>query len=151
MLVAHAAVVLTEGDVEHPVQRVLDRPMPADSLAQDGRTVGTAREEVADLALDLGGRAVEAADALDCEHGAQARPAAQGFQGGSISAGEHPPADQAAMGIVEGVAVGTGGCVAAEAMIAAWLTHIPTEVADGVSFRAHEGDTGRRHARDQAP
>src|SRR3954447_14032622 len=69
MLVAHAAVVLTEGDVEHPVQRVLDRPMPADSLAQDGRTVGTAREEVADLALDLGGRAVEAADALDCEHG----------------------------------------------------------------------------------
>src|SRR4051812_2701673 len=122
MLVAHAAVVLTEGDVEHPVQRVLDRPMPADSLAQDGRTVGTAREEVADLALDLGGRAVEAADALDCEHGAQARPAAQGFQGGSISAGEHPPADQAALGVIEGVAVGTGGCVAAEAMLIEVLT-----------------------------
>src|SRR4051812_609165 len=34
--------------------------------------------------------------------------------------------------------------------IAAWLTHIPTEVADGVSFRAHEGDTGRRHAKGQA-
>ena len=27
-------------------------------------------------------------------------------------------------------------------MIALWLTHIPTEVADSVSFRAHEGDTG---------
>ena len=26
--------------------------------------------------------------------------------------------------------------------IALWLTHIPTEVADSVSFRAHEGDTG---------
>ena len=26
--------------------------------------------------------------------------------------------------------------------IALRLTHIPTEVADGVSFRAHEGDTG---------
>src|SRR3954454_20306341 len=37
-----------------------------------------------------------------------------------------------------------------DAMIAAWLTHIPTEVADGVSFRAHEGDTGRRHAKGQA-
>src|SRR3954449_9571225 len=34
--------------------------------------------------------------------------------------------------------------------IALWLTHIPTEVADGVSFRAHEGDTGRRHAKGQA-
>src|SRR3954467_12402989 len=37
-----------------------------------------------------------------------------------------------------------------DAGIAAWLTHIPTEVADGVSFRAHEGDTGRRHAKGQA-
>jgi transposase len=27
-------------------------------------------------------------------------------------------------------------------VIALWLTHIPTEVADSVSFRAHEGDTG---------
>ena len=34
--------------------------------------------------------------------------------------------------------------------IAAWLTHIPAEVADGVSFCAHEGDTGRRHAKGQA-
>src|ERR687886_1627274 len=98
MVVAHAAVVLTEGDVEHPVQRVLDRPMHADSLARDGRTVGTAREEVADLALDLGGRAVEAADALDREHGASTRPAAQGVQGGSRGAGEYPAPDQAAVG-----------------------------------------------------
>ena len=30
------------------------------------------------------------------------------------------------------------------------LTHIPTEVADGVSFRAHEGGDGRRHAKGQA-
>ena len=30
------------------------------------------------------------------------------------------------------------------------LTHIPTEVADGVSFRAHEGGDGRRHAKCQA-
>src|SRR3954463_1394808 len=35
-------------------------------------------------------------------------------------------------------------------LIAAWLTHIPTDVPDGVSFRAYEGDTGRRHAKGQA-
>src|SRR5919107_2854957 len=34
--------------------------------------------------------------------------------------------------------------------IALWLTHIPTEVADDVSFRAHEGGHGRRHAKGQA-
>ena len=34
--------------------------------------------------------------------------------------------------------------------LAWWLTHIPAEVVDGVSFRAHEGDTGRCHARGQA-
>jgi hypothetical protein len=34
--VAHAAVVLAEGDVEHPMQRVLDAPVPADGLDQGG-------------------------------------------------------------------------------------------------------------------
>src|SRR3954451_16420308 len=103
MLVAHAAVVLTEGDVEHPVQRVLDRPMPADSLAQDGRTVGTAREEGADLTLDLCGRAVEAADALDCEHGVRrpGQPLRASRAAASVLANTRP-ADQAAMGVVEG-------------------------------------------------
>jgi hypothetical protein len=38
--VAHAAVVLAERDVENPMQRVLNRPMRADSPAQDGRAVG---------------------------------------------------------------------------------------------------------------
>ncbi len=28
--VAHAAIILTEGDVQHPMQRVLDTPVPAD-------------------------------------------------------------------------------------------------------------------------
>ena len=39
---------------------------------------------------------------------------------------------------------------ASQAAQALRLTHIPTEVADGVSFCAHEGDTGRRHAKGQA-
>jgi len=33
--------------------------------------------------------------------------------------------------------------------IALWLTHIPTEVADGVSFRAHEG--GKRASSCEMP
>ena len=37
-----------------------------------------------------------------------------------------------------------------DAALALRLTHIPTEVADGVSFRAHEGGDGRRHAKCQA-
>jgi site-specific DNA recombinase len=55
---------------EHPVQGVLDAPVPADGWDQDGGIVAAAGEKVADLALDLGGRAVEAADALDREHAA---------------------------------------------------------------------------------
>src|SRR3712207_940754 len=37
--VAHAAVVFAEGDVEHPVQRVLDVPVRADRLTEGGRIV----------------------------------------------------------------------------------------------------------------
>src|SRR5215212_10053794 len=63
------------------------------------------------------GRAVEGADALDRKHGAQARPAAQGAQGRSLGAGEHPAPDQAAMRVVEGVAIGPAGCANAEAVL----------------------------------
>src|SRR3954452_13485125 len=76
------------------MQGIFHGPMRADGLAQDGRTVGTARQEVADLALHFCGRAVDAADALDRQHGAQARPAAQGAQGRSLGAGEHPAPDK---------------------------------------------------------
>src|SRR3954447_15798652 len=34
------------------------------------------------------------------------------------------------------------GMLRLRSRLALRLTHIPTEVADGVSFRAHEGDTG---------
>src|SRR3954470_6915416 len=36
---AHPAVILTEGDVENPVQGVLDTPVPADGWRQNGRIV----------------------------------------------------------------------------------------------------------------
>src|SRR3954462_8876845 len=62
--VAHAAVVLAEGDVEHPAERVLDAPMPADGPGQDGGIVAAAGDEVAELGLDL----VSAADAADPLH-----------------------------------------------------------------------------------
>src|SRR3954468_2871883 len=51
--VAHAAVILAEGDVQHPMQRVLNAPVPADRPDQDGRVVAAAREEVADLGFNL--------------------------------------------------------------------------------------------------
>src|SRR3954468_15933796 len=53
--VAHPAVVLTEGDVENPVQGVFDAPVPADGLDQDGGIIAATAEEVADLGLDLTG------------------------------------------------------------------------------------------------
>src|SRR5689334_6626437 len=53
---AHSAVILTEGDVENPVQGVLDAPVAANGLGQDGRIVIAAGEEVTDL------RAVEKTD-----------------------------------------------------------------------------------------
>src|SRR5215213_10932297 len=53
--VAHAAVILTESDVEHPMQGVFDAPVPADGWDQDGGIIAAAGEEVADLGLDLAG------------------------------------------------------------------------------------------------
>src|SRR5512144_795538 len=77
--VAHATVILAEDDVEDPVQRVLDAPVPADGLDQDGRIVAAAGEEVADLGLDLAGTG-NAADRLHRQHRAQVGPAAQGLE-----------------------------------------------------------------------
>lgn len=92
---AHPAVLFPESDVQHPVYGILDRPMGADLRSEDGRIIAAARQEIADLALDFVG-AVEAADALDGKHGAQPRPAAEGFEMHCIGAGEHPASHQAA-------------------------------------------------------
>src|SRR3712207_9124963 len=43
--VAHPAVILAEGDVENPMQGVLDAPVPADGSDQDGGIVAAARSE----------------------------------------------------------------------------------------------------------
>src|SRR3712207_6449730 len=100
--VAHAAVVLAEGDVEDPVQRVLDAPVAADGPDQDGGNVAAAGEEVAGLGLDLAG-AADAADRLHRQHGAQLGPATQGLEVPGGRAHEDAPADQAAVAFVEGV------------------------------------------------
>src|SRR3712207_9398322 len=76
---SRTAVILAEGDVQHPMQRVLDTPVPADRPDQDGRGVAAACQEVADLGLDLAG-AVDAPDRLDCENRTQVRPAVQGLE-----------------------------------------------------------------------
>jgi len=85
-------------------------------FSRDGRTVGAARQEATDLAFDLV-RAVDTANALDRQHGAQARPAAQGFQSRSIGAGEHPAAHQTAVRVIKGVAVSPAGRANAEASL----------------------------------
>jgi hypothetical protein len=61
---AHPAVIFSEGDVENPMQAVLDAPVAADGSSQDGRIIAAAGEEVADLSLGLAG-AIDAADRLD--------------------------------------------------------------------------------------
>src|SRR5215212_6180412 len=101
--VAHATVVLAEGDVEDPVQRVLDAPVPADGFDQDGGIVAAAgEEEVADLGLDLAA-AGDAADRLHRQHRAQLGPATQGLETLRRRVQEDAPADQAAVALVEGV------------------------------------------------
>src|SRR3954451_3769692 len=75
--VAHAAVIFAEGDVQHPMQRVLNAPMSADRPDQDSGIIVAACEEVADLGLDPAG-AVDAPDRLDGQNRTQVRPAVQG-------------------------------------------------------------------------
>src|SRR3954468_22038165 len=53
--VAHAAVIFAEGDVQHPMQCVLNAPMSADRPDQDSGIIVAACEEVADLGLDPAG------------------------------------------------------------------------------------------------
>ena len=49
MALAEAGLVVGEGDVEHPVQAVLDRPVPADRGGGVGRGEGAGGDEVAGL------------------------------------------------------------------------------------------------------
>src|SRR3954468_22693010 len=100
--VAHPAVILMEGDVENPVQGVLDAPVPADRPDQDGGIIAAAGEEVAGLGLDFAGT-VDAADRLDRQHGAEIGPVAQLLELSDGRAHEDASADQAAVALVEGV------------------------------------------------
>src|SRR3954468_22771242 len=99
---AYPAVILPEGDVENPMQGVLDAPVPADGLDQDGRIVVATGEEVADLGLGLAG-AVDAADCLDRQQSAQIGPFVQKLELSDGRADECPAAHQAAVAFVKGV------------------------------------------------
>src|SRR4051795_11479056 len=100
--VAHAAVIFAEGDVQHPMQRVLNTPMPADRPDQDDEIIVAACQEVADLGLALAG-AVDAPDRLNCENRTQVRPAVQGLEILDGRSHEDAPADQATVALVKGV------------------------------------------------
>src|SRR5215204_4968444 len=111
---AHPAVILAEGDVENPMQAVLDTPVPADGPAQDGRIVVAAGEEVADLSLGLAG-AVDAADRLDRQQSAQIGPSVHRLDLSDSRAHEDASAHQSAVAVVKGVASRPAAGVAAEA------------------------------------
>src|SRR3954468_11998854 len=100
--VAHPAVILTEADVQHPMQRVLNTPVPADCSDQDGGIIVAACQEIADLGLDLAG-AVDAPDRLDCENRTHVRPAVQGLEVLDRRGHEDAPADQATVALVKGI------------------------------------------------
>src|SRR4051794_17733622 len=100
---AHPAVILPEGDIENPMQGVLDAPVAANGLGQDGRTVAAAGEEVADLGLCLVG-AVDAADRLDRQQRAKIGPFVQRLELCAGWAHEDASANQAAVAVVKGVA-----------------------------------------------
>src|SRR4051794_34145256 len=99
---AHSAIIFSEGDIENPVQSVLDTPVAADGLGQDGRIVVAAGEEVADLSFGLIG-AVDAADRLDRQQRAQIGPFVQGLELCVDRAHEDASAHQAAVAVIKGV------------------------------------------------
>src|SRR3954466_11936006 len=70
-----AAVILTEGDIQDPMEPIFYGPMPADCLDQDLGVVAAAGQEIADLRFDLAG-AVDTADGFHRQHGAQPGPGA---------------------------------------------------------------------------
>src|SRR3954467_9097406 len=111
---APPAVILTETDVENPMQSVLDGPVPADGSTQDGRIVVTAGKEVSDLGFDLVG-AVDAADCLDRQQRAQIGPFMQRLKLSDGRAREDASANQAAVAVVKGVESRPAAGAAAEA------------------------------------
>src|SRR4051794_5743353 len=100
--IPHAAVILTEGDIQDPMEPIFYGPMPTDCLDQDLGIIAAAGQDIADLRFDRAG-AVDTADGFHRQHGAQPGPSAQRFQTGSLRAGEHTPTDQAAVAVVEGI------------------------------------------------
>src|SRR3954464_15783571 len=111
---AHPAVILTEGDIENPMQGVLDSPVPADGSRQNGRIFVAAGEKVADLGRDPAG-AVDGADRLDRQQGAQIGPFAQGLKLCDGWAHKDASAGQAAMAVVKSVESRPGAGAAAKA------------------------------------
>src|SRR3954451_23647793 len=119
---AHPAVILTEGDVENPMQAVLDAPVPADGLGQHGRIIVAAGEEIADFGLGLAG-AVDTADRLDHQQRAQIGPFVQRLELSGGRAHENASANQAAMAVVKGIACWPAVTAAAEAGTFEMSTH----------------------------
>src|SRR3954451_12520183 len=119
---AHPAVILTEADVENPMQSVLDAPVATDGLGQDGRIVVATSEEVADLSLGLAG-AVDAADRLDRQQFVEIGAFVQRLELCADRAHKNASARQAAVAVVKGVACRPAAGTAAETGTFEMSTH----------------------------
>ena len=69
--IPHPAVIFLEGDVENPVQAILNLPVPADRCCQALRVLGAAGQEVADVGFDLT-RPIDLTDGFHGQDGLQA-------------------------------------------------------------------------------
>ena len=88
--------------------------MPADGSRQNGGIVVAAGEKVADLGLDPAA-AIDGADRLDRQQGAQIGPFVQGLKFCDGWAHKDASAGQAAMAVVKGVESRLAAAAAAEA------------------------------------
>ena len=98
--IPHPAVIFLEGDVENPVQAILNLPVPAHRCCQDLRGIGAAGQKIADVGFGLT-RPIDMMDGFHSQDGLQAGPVAQRFQPGSIRADEHAAPNQAAVAIIK--------------------------------------------------
>jgi hypothetical protein len=98
--ISYPVVTFVEGNVEHPMQAVLDLPMAADRCRQDFWLLRAAGQEVANFDLRLAGP-VDGADGFYGQDRFQARPVARWFQLCGVGADKYSTPDKATLAIIE--------------------------------------------------
>ena len=126
--VADPAIVFAEGDVEHPVQAVLDAPVLTNGPGENLRRVARTGQEVAELGFHLA-RAVDAANAFHGQDRLQAGPVPQRLQQSRLRTREYAAAYQTAVLVIEAVAGRTIRGTTGKTRIGAVLLDSPEDLA----------------------